>query len=162
LVTSTLSEVVGLGLIDRPWFYRTVSAILINGPSSVFVDRDGTLQAVPEGFRDETHLELVSRLIARSASGMADLRLRDGSNGVVIFPPVAPTGPVLILRRAQPGEATLERLVASGLLDQPVADLLRLGGGAAASICWSPARRAWARRRCSLPWREILIPPCEL
>jgi pilus assembly protein CpaF len=105
-----------------------VRAILVNGPSSVVVDRDGTLHAVPEGFRDETHLlELMHRLVGRPASGMADLRLRDGSNGVVIFPPVAPTGPVLILRRARPGEATLESMIAGGLLDQPVADLLRLG-----------------------------------
>jgi len=128
LVTSALSEVVGLGLIDRLWSDQTVRAILINGPSSVFVDRDGMLQAVPESFRDEAHLlELIDRLVVRSASGIADLHLRDGSNGVVIFPPVAPAGPVLILRRAQPGEATLERMIAGGLLDRPVADLLRLG-----------------------------------
>jgi type IV secretory pathway ATPase VirB11/archaellum biosynthesis ATPase len=128
LVASALSEVVGLGLIDRLWSDPTVRAILINGPSSVFVDRDGTLQAVPESFRDGAHLlELMDRLVARPASGIADLRLRDGSNGVVIFPPVAPAGPVLILRRAQPGEATLERMVAGGLLDRAVADLLRLG-----------------------------------
>ncbi len=128
LVTSALSEVVGLGLIDRLWSDRTVRAILINGPSSVFVERDGALQAIPEGFRDEAHLvELMERLAGRPASGMADLRLRDGSNGVVIFPPVAPAGPVLILRRAPPGETTLAQLVAGGLIDQPVADLLRLG-----------------------------------
>lgn len=128
LVISALSEVVGLGLIDRLWSDRTVSAILINGPSSVFVERDGTLQAVPEGFRDRAHLlQLMERLAGRPSSGVADLRLRDGSTGVVIFPPVAPEGPVLTLRRSQPGEATLERLVASGMLDQPVADLLRLG-----------------------------------
>jgi pilus assembly protein CpaF len=109
-------------------YEKTVRAILINGPSSVFVDRDGALQAVPESFRDEAHLlELMDRLIVRPNSGVADLRLRDGSHGVVIFPPVAPTGPVLMLRRAQPGEATLERLVIGGLLDPAVADLLRLG-----------------------------------
>jgi type IV secretory pathway ATPase VirB11/archaellum biosynthesis ATPase len=128
LVTSALCEVVGLGLIDRLWSDRTVGAILVNGPSSVFVERDGTLQAVPEGFRDEAHLlELMDRLVGRPPGGMADLRLRDGSNGVVIFPPVAPSGPVLILRRAPPGEATLERMVADGMLDKPIADLLRLG-----------------------------------
>ena len=44
LVTSALGEVVGLGLIDRLWSDRTVRAILVNGLSSVFVDRDGTLQ----------------------------------------------------------------------------------------------------------------------
>ena len=118
---------VGLGLIDRLWSDRTVCAILINGQSSVFVDRDGTLQAVPEAFRDEAHLaELMERLAGRPASGMADLRLRDGSNGVVIFPPLAPSGPALTMRRADPGQATLDKLVAGGAIDRPVAELLRL------------------------------------
>jgi type IV secretory pathway ATPase VirB11/archaellum biosynthesis ATPase len=57
---------------------------------------------------------------------MADFRLRDGSTGFVIFPPVAPAGPVLTLRRAEPGQATLESLVAVGMLERPVAELLRL------------------------------------
>lgn len=128
LVSDALSEIVGLGLVDRLWADRSVRAIFVNGPQSVFVDRDGTLQAVAEGFRDESHLvELVSRLVGRPASGMADFQLRDGSSGFVIFPPVAPAGPVLTLRRAEPGQATLERLVGAGLLDQPIADLLRLG-----------------------------------
>ncbi|MCW5737057.1 MAG: CpaF family protein [Enhydrobacter sp.] len=128
LMVSVLSEVIGLGLIDRLWADPTVSAILVHGPSSVFVERDGTLQGITEGFRDRAHLlEQMERLAGRPASGVADLRLRDGSTGVVIFPPVAPEGPVLALRRFQPGEATLDRLVASGALDRPVADLLRLG-----------------------------------
>lgn len=33
--------------LDRPWSDRTVSAVLANGPSSVFIERDGTLQPVP-------------------------------------------------------------------------------------------------------------------
>jgi len=45
----------------------------------------------------------------------------------VIFPPAAPSGPVLALRRVEPGQATLDDLVSSGLIDQPVSDLLRLG-----------------------------------
>ena len=52
--------------------------------------------------------------------------LRDGSEGVVLFPPAAPAGPVLTLRRGEPGEATLERLVAAGRLDRRMADLLRI------------------------------------
>ncbi|TMJ27724.1 MAG: AAA family ATPase [Alphaproteobacteria bacterium] len=57
---------------------------------------------------------------------MADFQLRDGSAGFVIFPPAAPAGPVLTLRRAEPGQATLEGLVSVGMLDRPVAELLRL------------------------------------
>jgi hypothetical protein len=48
----------------------------------VFVDRDGTLQAVRERFRDESHLmALMERLPGRPASGMTDVRLRTVRTG---------------------------------------------------------------------------------
>ncbi|CAN5250484.1 hypothetical protein BH10PSE6_BH10PSE6_06510 [soil metagenome] len=128
LAAVALTEMAGLGLIDRLWSDRAVRAIFVNGPASIVVDRDGTLETVSERFRDQAHLvELVSRLVGLPAAGMADFRLRDGSSGFVIFPPVAPDGPVLTLWRYDPAEATLERLVTGGQLDQPMADLLRLG-----------------------------------
>jgi pilus assembly protein CpaF len=128
LVAAALSEIAGLGLIDRLWSDPTVRAVFVNGPKSVFVERDGVQHAAAETFRDEAHLlELVTRLVGRPEGGMADFRLRDGSSGFVIFPPAAPSGPVLTVRRAEPGQATLEGLVSGGLLDRPIADLLRLG-----------------------------------
>lgn len=121
-------EATGLELIDRLWSERAVRTIFVNGPQSVFVEREGALWACDESFRDEAHLlELVTRLAGRPESGIADFTLRDGSAGLVIFPPAAPAGPVLILRRAEPGQATLDGLVASGLIDRPAAELLRLG-----------------------------------
>ena len=125
---STLREVAGLGLIERLWSDPAVRAIFINGPQSVAIEREGgTLQAAAEVFRDEAQLtELAARLVGRPAGGMADFQLRDGSAGFVIFPPAAPAGPVLTLRRAEPGQATLEGLVSVGMLDRPVAELLRL------------------------------------
>jgi type IV secretory pathway ATPase VirB11/archaellum biosynthesis ATPase len=116
-----------VGPIDRLWSDPAVRAIFVNGPRSVSVERNGTLQATGETFRDEAHLiESVTRLVGRPDGGMVDFRLRDGSTGFVIFPPAAPTGPVLTLRRADPGQATLEDLVSVGMLDRPVAELLRL------------------------------------
>jgi Flp pilus assembly CpaF family ATPase len=121
-------EAAALNPIDRLWGDRTVRAIFINGPQQVFVEREGALQAVDGGFRDEAHLlQMVTRLAGRPEKGTAHFTLRDGSMGFVIFPPAAPSGPVLTLRRAEPGQATLDGLVASGLIDRPVAELLRLG-----------------------------------
>ena len=61
-----------------------------------------------------------------SPASQIAISLRDGSEGVVLFPPAAPTGPVLALRRGEPGEATLERLVGAARLSRPMADLLRI------------------------------------
>ena len=125
------NEMAKLGLIDRLWSDRSIQAIFVNGAQSVFIERGGALHAVKEVFRDEAHLsELVARLVGRPESGMADFQLRDGTTGFVILPPHAPSGPVLTMRRADPGQATLDKLVAAGAIDRPVAELLRLGARA--------------------------------
>jgi len=127
LAATALSELVGLGLIDRLWADRTVRAIFVNGPQAVFVERNGLIEPAGEAFRDQAHLStLLGRLVARPPSGVAEFTLRDGGVGAVIFPPAAPTGPVLTLRRGEPGTATLERLVRNGLLAPAMADLLRI------------------------------------
>jgi Flp pilus assembly CpaF family ATPase len=125
------TEMARMGLIDRLWSDRSIQAIFVNGAQSVFIERGGMLHPVEEVFRDEAHLhELISRLVGRPDGGMVDFRLRDGTTGIVILPPHAPSGPVLAMRRADPGQATLDTLVASGAIDRPVAELLRLGARA--------------------------------
>src|SRR6185437_15826456 len=63
-----------------------------------------------------------------------DFQLRDGASGTVIFPPAAPEGPILTLRRAEPGTATFARLIASEMLDQRTASLLRVASRARLNI----------------------------
>ena len=122
-----LSELCGLGLIDRLWADRSVSAVFVNGPASVWVERDGVVAPAVETFRDQAHLlELVGRLARPTAGSVASFRLRDGSEGTVVFPPAAPDGPMLALRRGEPGLATFDRLVSAGVVNRPIADLLRM------------------------------------
>jgi pilus assembly protein CpaF len=122
-----LSELCGLGPIDRLWADRSIRAVFANGPAAVYVERSGVIESSPERFRDCAHLEeIVGRLVRRAASPAAAISLSDGSEGVVLFPPAAPAGPVLTLRRGEPGEATLQRLVAGRWLDRRMADLLRI------------------------------------
>ena len=122
-----LSELCGLGPIDRLWADPSIRAVFVNGPDTLYVERDGVIEPSPERFRDRTHLEeIVRRLVRRQTSPAVAISLRDGSEGVVLFPPAAPAGPVLALRRGEPGEATLERLVGAARLSRPMADLLRI------------------------------------
>lgn len=131
LARLVLSELCGLGPIDRLWADRSIRTVLVNGPASIHVERDGITEPSHERFRDRAHLEeIVARLAGRPSSSpsssIVTINLRDGSDGVVVLPPAAPSGPVLALRRGEPGQATLERLVAGGKLGQPMADLLRI------------------------------------
>lgn len=127
LALLALSEICGLGPIDRLWADRSIQAVVVNGPDAVFVERNGVLVPAQERFRDRAHLlEAVARLVRVPPSGIAEFRLRDGSEGTLVAPPAAPSGPVLVLRRGQPGAATFERLIASEMLSRPIADLLRI------------------------------------
>ncbi len=127
LASVALSEICGLGLIDRLWADRGIRAIFINGPDAVFVERNGLMEPAPETFRDQAHLlDIASRLVPRPATGVAEFQLRDGGSGTVIFPPAAPNGPVVAIRRGEPGTATFERLIAADMLDRSIADLLRI------------------------------------
>jgi Flp pilus assembly CpaF family ATPase len=127
LALLALSEISGLGLIDRLWADRSVRAVVVNGPEAVFVERNGVLEPAPERFRDRAHLlDIVGHLTGTPPLGVAEFRLRDGSEGTVVHPPAAPSGPVLHLRRGEPGAATFDRLIASEVLDRRIADLLRI------------------------------------
>jgi Flp pilus assembly CpaF family ATPase len=119
------SEICGLGLLDRLWADRSIRAVYVDGPESVHVERNGVREPAPETFRDAAHLLDIARRLARPAStGVVEFQLRDGGSGVVIFPPAAPAGPVLMLHRGEPGSATFERLIASQMLDRRIAALL--------------------------------------
>lgn len=127
LERAALSELCGLGLIDRLWADPTVHAVFVNGPAAVYIERNGVVERTPDAFRDQAHLSgLIERLASRPASGVAQFVLRDGTSGTVVFPPAAPQGPVLAMRRAEPGAATFDRLIASAVLSRAMADLLRL------------------------------------
>ena len=126
-----LSDLCGLGPIDGLWADRSVHAVFVNGPAAVLVERKGVLEPSLATFRDQQHWQQVALRLARvtvtdAAPGLVAVHLRDGSTGLVLFAPAAPAGPVAVLRRAPPGEATLARLVALGRLDRRMADLLRI------------------------------------
>src|ERR687898_519596 len=66
LARLALSELCGLGPIDRLWADRSIRAVFVNGPAAVYVERAGVIEPSPERFRDGAHLEeIVGRLVRR-------------------------------------------------------------------------------------------------
>ena len=135
LARAALSELCGLGPVDRLWADRSIRAVFVDGPEAVYVERESGREAASETFRNAAHLLQIARRLARPQSaGVVEFQLRDGGNGVVIFPPSAPAGPVLTIRRGDPGNATLDRLIASDLLDRRLAALLRIAARARLNV----------------------------
>ncbi|OWK35262.1 CpaF family protein [Fimbriiglobus ruber] len=106
LTEEVMSEVFGLGPLDKLMADPEVSDVLVNGPHSVYIERGGRLELTSVRFHDDAHLlQLVQRIAARvgrradESSPMVDARLADGSRVNAIIPPLALTGPVLSIRR---------------------------------------------------------------
>jgi len=138
LARLALTEICGLGPIDRLLADYSVRAVFVDGPQRVYVERaNGARELVSDGFRDRAHLSAIAGRLARAATrgletlgsvpgGIVEFQLRDGGSGTVIFPPAAPGGPVLVVRRGEPGMATLQRLITSAMIDRRIAGLLRI------------------------------------
>jgi pilus assembly protein CpaF len=106
LFEELLDEVTGLGPLEPLLRDPSISDILVNTYSTVYVERFGKLELTAVRFRDNEHLtQIINRIVARvgrrvdEASPMADARLADGSRVNAIIPPLSIDGPVMSIRR---------------------------------------------------------------
>jgi pilus assembly protein CpaF len=122
-VSEIADAVDGFGPLTALLADDSVTDVLVNGPSEVWVERDGALQltevawALPEQLR-----VFVERLIGEAegrvdaAEPIAAARLADGSRVHAVLPPVAPSGPLLSIRRHPARALTLDDLVGRATL----------------------------------------------
>src|SRR5204862_6374873 len=85
----------------------TITEVMVNdGGRRVFVERDGTIEDVPELTLETRNLTVAIKNIARAcgdeiseAQPLLDARLEDGSRVAAMFPPCAVGGPALTIRK---------------------------------------------------------------
>ena len=130
LIRRVIDEAVGLGVLEPLLADESVTEIMVNGPSEVWVERDGRIERAEAGFTSETQLyQTIDRIVSQvnrrvdESSPMVDARLPTGERVNVIVPPLSLVGPVLTIRRF-PRRFTLGELVDSGTLDEPTRRLL--------------------------------------
>ncbi|MBM3623322.1 MAG: hypothetical protein FJX20_21800 [Alphaproteobacteria bacterium] len=122
----------GLDVLEPPLRDPDVTAIMVNAPDAVFVERRGRIERVG-GFSDRAHLDAVLERLARFAGkpatdavrSVVEGRLPDGGRFVIVSPPLAPQGPLCTITRPPAPTATLDDLVDRETLSRPMADLLR-------------------------------------
>jgi pilus assembly protein CpaF len=126
-----VDEVDGLGPVASLLRDPTISDILINGPSDVWIDRFGKLERTSVRFEDEAHLRRILRRMVGTqgrrldeAVPYVDLRLPDGSRLNAVLSPVSLRGSVVSIRRAREASLRMEDLVAFGSLTAEIGDLL--------------------------------------
>jgi pilus assembly protein CpaF len=124
-------DLLGHGPIEPLLGDDEVTAIMVNGPDSVYVERQGKLELTGIQFRDQDHIAGLGRKIASqagrridAANPMADVRLPDGSRVMLVFPPLAIDGPNLSIRKFSRRRLGLSDLVENGTMTTGIARLL--------------------------------------
>jgi pilus assembly protein CpaF len=127
-----LDEVFGLGPIEPLLSDPTISDILVNTYSSVYVERRGVLELTDVTFKDNRHLmHIIDKIVSAvgrridESSPMVDARLADGSRVNVIIPPLAVDGPILSIRRFGNTPLGPEDLLRTQMLTKPMLELLQ-------------------------------------
>jgi pilus assembly protein CpaF len=125
-------DVVGYGPLERLLADNSVSEIMVNGPSEIWVEREGRLYITTLRFTDESHLRrIINKLVAQvgrridESSPMVDARLLDGSRANAVIPPLSLSGPLLTIRKFGQKRYGFEELVRIGSLTAETADFLR-------------------------------------
>lgn len=110
----------------------SVTEIMINGPSDIFIEQEGKIHKWEKCFENREKLEDVIQQIVSKANRMVnestpivDVRLQDGSRVNVVLPPVAINGPIVTIRRFPKNPITMEGLVEIGSLSREAADFLQ-------------------------------------
>ena len=116
------------GLLEDPG----VTEIMINGPDSVFVEREGRLSKLETGFESEEKLkDVIQQIVAgcnrvvNEASPIVDARLAGGERVNIVLSPIALNGPIVTIRRFPDTPITMEGLIRYESITPQVAEFLR-------------------------------------
>ncbi|RMD89978.1 MAG: CpaF family protein [Alphaproteobacteria bacterium] len=141
LVTLLLNDMLGLGPLEPLLADDTVSDIMVNGPTQVYVERGGKLELTDVRFRDDRHLINIAQRIVNAVgrrvdetSPICDARLLDGSRVNVIIPPLAIDGASISIRKFSKKKITLDKMIEFGSLSPRVAQLLKIAGACRLNI----------------------------
>ncbi|WP_238991775.1 CpaF family protein [Gemmobacter caeruleus] len=131
LVSDLADEMLGLGPIEPLLKDDSIADILIVGPKTVYVERNGKLALTDVRFKDERHLlRIVNKIVASvgrridESSPLVDARLADGSRVNAAIRPIAVDGPQVSIRKFSRRPFSLSTLVAKNALPESMAQLL--------------------------------------
>jgi pilus assembly protein CpaF len=133
LVSEVHDELFGLGPLEPLLADGSISDILVNSYSNIYIERCGKLEKTAISFKDDEHLRrVIERIVSTvgrridEAQPMVDARLPDGSRVNAIIPPLAIDGPVLSIRRFGTDPLKMPQLIQNGALTKEVAIIFEM------------------------------------
>ena len=113
----------------------SINDVLINGPQSVYIERDGLLERTDLSFPNDAEVfkiaEAIAQRVGRSMNAkrpLLDARLPDGSRVNIIAPPLAVDGTSISIRKFARHSVTLDRMAQQQNVSQQLAEFLKVVG----------------------------------
>jgi pilus assembly protein CpaF len=121
LLEEVLNEVLGFGPMQYLLNDATISEVMVNSPSDIFIERKGKIVRSRRKFIDERHvMNIIDRIVrplgkqANARTPMVDGRLPDGSRVNIVIPPLALNGPSMSIRKFFKKKLDADSLVTFG------------------------------------------------
>ena len=132
LIDAMADDLTGLGPLEPLLRDETITEIMVNGPSHVYIERNGKIQRVDSHFVNDEHvLRVIDRIITPigrridKSSPRVDARLSDGSRVNAVIEPLSLVGPVITIRKFPAKPLTVDDLVRLGTATAEMFDFLR-------------------------------------
>ena len=133
LAKEVYHEAVGLGPIEDLLADADITEIMVNGPSRVYIEREGKLVRTSLSFTDDSSvLAIIERIVSPlgrridESQPYVDARLPDGSRVNAIIHPLSLVGPCLTIRKFSKTPFKDEDLIRFGSLSASMANFARL------------------------------------
>jgi len=131
LTDQLVDAVFGLGVLEDLIADETITEVIVNGPTRIFVEKAGVLEPTDRRFADGAELRaLVDRILGPlgrrvdEASPMVNARLPQGHRVNVVVAPIALAGPYVTIRKFASHVITLDEMVISGSVEPEVKTML--------------------------------------
>jgi pilus assembly protein CpaF len=131
LVGEVTDDILGYGPIEPFLRDPTVTEIMVNGSSTVYIEREGKIFRTEARFLDDGHLRrTIDKIVGQvgrridESQPYVDARLPDGSRVNAAIPPVAIDGPVLTIRKFAKDPYQAEDLISFGTISSKTARFL--------------------------------------
>lgn len=132
VASAVMDEIYGFGPLTALLNDTSISELMVNSTSRIYIERKGKLELSEARFRDENHIyHIIDKIVAPlgrhvdEASPMVDARLPDGSRVNIIIPPLALNGPTITIRKFAADPMTRNDLIAFGTMSYDMADFLK-------------------------------------
>ncbi len=126
-----VDEILGFGILQPLIEDDSISEVMVNGPDSVYVEKNGKLVKTGVKFEnDDAVIRIIEKIILPlgrridADSPTVDARLPDGSRVNAVIPPVTIDGPTITIRKFAKGRLSVDQLIEYDSLSANMAKFL--------------------------------------